>query len=231
MHKWPPRACLLRPGPLSQPADYTVRPTGGAYNLFLISRASFSAHSSYAHPVGHHQEVMHTKGKLFETPTTNFSGWYARPIAPYRRPVRAGFQSIQRQRDANLSFPSCMHTAQIGPLGCAPTPGQKNQNLLRRKRLFSLRAAGALSASMLYVQAYLAMPCLGLVTDFSLIRWASRVPDGAQGPIGGWSESLTGPSFEKISPWLSDPSSAASTRRHGLFHEGRHGPPCPRGPD
>ena len=92
-----PRACLLRPGPLSQPADYTVRPTGGAYNLFLISRASFSAHSSYAHPVGHHQEVMHTKGKLFETPTTNFSGWYARPIAPYRRPVRAGFQSIQRR--------------------------------------------------------------------------------------------------------------------------------------
>ena len=44
-----------------------------------------------------------------------------------------------------------MHTAQIGPLGCAPTPGEKNQNLLRRKRLFSLRAAGALSASMLYV--------------------------------------------------------------------------------
>ena len=78
-------------------ADYTVRPTRGADNLFLISRASFSAHSSYAHPVGHHQEVMHTKGKLFETPTTNFSGWYARPIAPYRRPVRAGFQSIQRQ--------------------------------------------------------------------------------------------------------------------------------------
>ena len=42
-----------------------------------------------------------------------------------------------------------MHTAQIGPLGCAPTPGQKNQNLLRR--LFSFRAAGTLSASMLYV--------------------------------------------------------------------------------
>ena len=158
-------------------ADYTVRPTGGAYNLFLISRASFSAHSSYAHPVGHHQEVMHTKGKLFETPTTNFSGWYARPIAPYRRPVRAGFQSIQRQRDANLSFPSCMHTAQIGPLGCAPTPGQKNQNLLRRKRLFSLRAAGALSASMLYVMP----PPQG-----GLALWPCRVrPAGGHHSRGG----------------------------------------------
>ena len=86
-------------------ADYTVRPTRGADNLFLISRASFSAHSSYAHPVGHHQEVMHTKGKLFETPTTNFSGWYARPIAPYRRPVQAGFQSIQRQGMRISAFP------------------------------------------------------------------------------------------------------------------------------
>ena len=45
------------------------------------------------------------------------------------------------RRNANLSCYSCMHTAQIGPLGCAPTPGQKNQNLLRSKRLFCLRAA------------------------------------------------------------------------------------------
>ena len=69
-------------------------------------------------------------------------------------------------RNANLSFYSCMHTAQIGPLGCAPTAAFKNQNLLRRKRLFSLRAAGALSASMLYVmplaQGGLALwPCRG----------------------------------------------------------------------
>ena len=49
-----------------------------------------------------------------------------------------------------------------------------------------------------------AMPCLGLVTDFALIRWASRASDGTQGPSGRWSESLTISSFEKISPWLSD---------------------------
>ena len=81
------------------------------------------------------------------------------------------------------------------------------------------------------LQAYLAMPCLGLVTDLPLIRWASRASDGTQGPSGRWSESLTKPSFEKISPRLSDPSSAASTRRLGVFHDRRHGPPCPRGPD
>ena len=36
------------------PADYTVRPTGGANNLLLLSRASYSAPSSYAHLDGHH---------------------------------------------------------------------------------------------------------------------------------------------------------------------------------
>lgn len=35
-------------------ADYTVRPTGGANNLLLLSRASYSAPSSYAHLDGHH---------------------------------------------------------------------------------------------------------------------------------------------------------------------------------
>ena len=48
------------------------------------------------------------------------------------------------------------------------------------------------------LQAGLAINCLGLVTDFSLIRWASCASDGAQGPSGGWSESLTMSSFEKI---------------------------------
>ena len=81
------------------------------------------------------------------------------------------------------------------------------------------------------VQAYLAMPCLGLVTDLPLIRWASRASDGTQGPSGRWSESLTMSSFEKISPRLRTPFSAASTRRLGLFHDRSHGPPCPRGPD
>ena len=35
-------------------ADYTVRPTGGADNLLLLSRASYSAPTSYAHLDGHH---------------------------------------------------------------------------------------------------------------------------------------------------------------------------------
>ena len=35
-------------------ADYTVRPTGGADNLLLLSRASYSAPGSYAHLDGHH---------------------------------------------------------------------------------------------------------------------------------------------------------------------------------
>ena len=83
----------------------------------------------------------------------------------------------------------------------------------------------------LHLQAYLAMPCLGLVTDLPLIRWASRASDGTQGPSGRWSESLTMSSFEKISPRLRTPFSAASTRRLGVFHDRRHGPPCPRGPD
>ena len=81
------------------------------------------------------------------------------------------------------------------------------------------------------VQAWLTMPCLGLVTDFPLIRWASRASDGTQGPSGRWSESLSCALFEKISPRLRTPFSAASTRRLGHFHDRSHGPPCPRGPD
>ena len=48
-----------------------------------------------------------------------------------------GRVSVYRMtRNANHIFQSRMHTAQIGPLGCAPTPGQKDQTLLRSKRLF-----------------------------------------------------------------------------------------------
>ena len=72
-------------------------------------------------------------------PQTFLAGMHAqlRPIGGRSEPDF----SLYKTRNANLSFYSCMHTAQIGPLGCAPTPGQKNQNLLRSKRLFCLRAA------------------------------------------------------------------------------------------
>ena len=53
-------------------ADYTVRPTRGADNLFLISRASFSAHSPYAHLDGHHQESMHAKVKVLKPSPQTF---------------------------------------------------------------------------------------------------------------------------------------------------------------
>ena len=65
-------------------ADYTVRPTRGADNLFLISRASFSAHSPYAHLDGHHQESMHAKVKVLKpSPQTFLAGMHAqlRPIS------------------------------------------------------------------------------------------------------------------------------------------------------
>lgn len=46
-------------------------------------------------------------------------------------------------RNANHILQSRMYTAQIGPLGCAPTPGPKEQSLLRSKRLFTCAARGA----------------------------------------------------------------------------------------
>ena len=78
-------------------ADYTVRPTRGADNLFLISRASFSAHSPYAHLDGHHQESMHAKVKVLKpSPQTFLSGMHAqlRPIGGRSEP---DFSLIQRQ--------------------------------------------------------------------------------------------------------------------------------------
>ena len=70
-------------------ADYTVRPTRGADNLFLISRASFSAHSPYAHLDGHHQEGMHAKVKVLKpSPQTFLAGMHAqlRPIGGRSEP-------------------------------------------------------------------------------------------------------------------------------------------------
>ena len=46
-------------------------------------------------------------------------------------------------RNANHILQSRMYTAQIGPLGCAPTPGPKEQSLLRSKRLFTVWALTA----------------------------------------------------------------------------------------
>ena len=70
-------------------ADYTVRPTRGADNLFLISRASFSAHSPYAHLDGHHQEGMHAKVTVLKrSPQTFLAGMHAqlRPIGGRSEP-------------------------------------------------------------------------------------------------------------------------------------------------
>ena len=78
-------------------ADYTVRPTRGADNLFLISRASFSAHSPYAHLDGHHQESMHAKVTVLKrSPQTFLAGMHAqlRPIGGRSEP---DFSLIQRQ--------------------------------------------------------------------------------------------------------------------------------------
>lgn len=77
------------PGRVETAADYTVRPTGGAYNLFLISRASFLAHSPYAHLDGHHQESMHAKVKVLKpSPQTFLAGMHAqlRPIGGRSEP-------------------------------------------------------------------------------------------------------------------------------------------------
>ena len=66
-----------------------VRPTRGADNLFLISRASFSAHSPYAHLDGHHQEGMHAKVTVLKrSPQTFLAGMHAqlRPIGGRSEP-------------------------------------------------------------------------------------------------------------------------------------------------
>ena len=66
-----------------------MRPTRGADNLFLISRASFSAHSPYAHLDGHHQESMHAKVKVLKpSPQTFLAGMHAqlRPIGGRSEP-------------------------------------------------------------------------------------------------------------------------------------------------
>ena len=100
-----------------------------------------------------------------------------------------------------------MHTAQIGPLGCAPTPGEKNQNLLRRKRLFSLRAAGAVSASMLCVMPpaqgglaapAVAMPGLGLLvaTTAVAVLAFSAVLDRARAAYA-WFDALVAPEDDR----------------------------------
>ena len=73
----------------SAEADYTVRPTRGADNLFLISRTSFSAHSPYAHLDGHHQESMHAKVKVLNSsPQTFLAGMHTqlRPIGGRSEP-------------------------------------------------------------------------------------------------------------------------------------------------
>ena len=122
-------------------ADYTVRPTRGADNLFLISRASFSAHSPYAHLDGHHQESMHAKVTVLKrSPQTFLAGMHAqlRPIGGRSEPDFSLYNDKECESQLLLVHAHGPDRA----LGLCTNPGSKESKPASKEKVVFLTRGG-----------------------------------------------------------------------------------------